>query len=542
VQPPVVPEYVEDLNDRISDVISRPIDVNGNLYQLILSIQSRILEVDNQGNVHEGQLPFITQATLYRGTETIAFRSDMTRYPGVGSNIFDPMLGEFFPVTNDIVFTLINAPEGVSIDEKGLITVSKNAALETQNDITVQAEYQGQVYRAKLYIKCGVYTPRSLGVCYIAPTSQVIKIREGGEDVPYIAYQGDWVTYKGETLGMWLTNKVYRWTGIQWVMLQPPSETNRENANYYLEANGYITEGAPEAVFSFAQVRSLVASSIFTNLIGAKQIIINEGGFIQSEATDPVTGEPLFLLKADGFMKLIGLIAEGGEFYNINIKNKYNESDFINKGTLAYNRNGYYSTSITLTPGWYFIDMAGGGGGNGGRAALDSASGGGTGGSGGVIKNSINIITDVTCYIYIGERGKNAVNDNGGAAGRGHKLDLYGVGKNGASGGIGGAVGSARGATGGNGGAWNDNNATNGGNGTAWTANYPEGGGGGGGGNSILYIPNIGILFCCSGGGGGGGEGRSSRGGNGDNGTNSINNNTGNITNGEGYIKIYKAP
>jgi len=122
---------------------------------------------------------------------------------------------------------------------------------------------------------------------------------------------GDRILYVGIQEGTWTPNRVYVWDRDNiWIMLAPPTETNRQNANYYLEANGDVTEGAPEAVFSLAQIRSLVASSIFANLIGAKQIFINTDGFIQSDATDPATGRPLFLIKADGFMEAIGATFE----------------------------------------------------------------------------------------------------------------------------------------------------------------------------------------------------------------------------------------
>lgn len=109
----------------------------------------------------------------------------------------------------------------------------------------------------------------------------------------------DRILYLGPTEGVLVQNRVYRWLGDSWEMLLPPTESNRQNAFYYLEANGDVTDVAPEAVFSLAQVRSLVASSIFANLIGAKNIILNADGSIQSE--DYVPGVSVFIIRADGY-------------------------------------------------------------------------------------------------------------------------------------------------------------------------------------------------------------------------------------------------
>jgi len=107
----------------------------------------------------------------------------------------------------------------------------------------------------------------------------------------------DRILFTGTADG-WTKDRVYRWTGEVWEMLEPPDEEHRQNAFYYLEANGDVTDGAPEAVFSLAQVRSLVASSIFATLIGAKEIIINQDGFIKSyNYAEEVSG---FKVNAEG--------------------------------------------------------------------------------------------------------------------------------------------------------------------------------------------------------------------------------------------------
>jgi len=146
-------------------------------------------------------------------------------------------------------------------------------------------------------------TPRYRGKTYTLDNSGTVNGN--------IMNLNDRVLYLGPTEGGLVQNRVYRWLGDSWEVLEPPTESNRQNAFYYLEANGDVTDGAPEAVFSLAQVRSLVASSIFANLIGAKQIIVSENGFIQSAEIDPVTGKPLLLINKDGIEAINGRFVNG---------------------------------------------------------------------------------------------------------------------------------------------------------------------------------------------------------------------------------------
>jgi hypothetical protein len=124
----------------------------------------------------------------------------------------------------------------------------------------------------------------------------------------------DRILYLGPSEGGLVQNRVYRWLGDSWEMLIPPTESNRQNASYYVEANGDVTEGAPDAVFSFAQIRSLVASSIFANLIGAKNIILNTDGSIQSE--NYVPGISGFIIYADGRAEFNEMTVRNSIFLN----------------------------------------------------------------------------------------------------------------------------------------------------------------------------------------------------------------------------------
>jgi len=260
-QPQTVPEYVEIINERITNVINNPVNVNREMIQLILSIQSRILEIDKTGKMLAGYLPFTSQAVLYRGGIPVLNR--ILHYPGGGRNIFDPMLGSFTPGEYDgIVFSLVDPPAGVSISKNGIITVSENAALETENYITVQAEYQGRVYRTKLHIRLDLYTPKYLGPCYTPTGTQTVLVRINGEDVPYIAHQGDWVAYLDEDVpnSIWKKGYCMRWTGIQWEQVQMEADGNFES-NPYIAALLDLTENAPRGTFLSILVRDLIAKT-----------------------------------------------------------------------------------------------------------------------------------------------------------------------------------------------------------------------------------------------------------------------------------------
>jgi len=76
----------------------------------------------------------------------------------------------------------------------------------------------------------------------------------------------------------WITGRVYQWDkiGKAWYMLPPPDNSNRQNAAFYLLATSDLTEGAPNAVFSFAQIRSLVANDMFADLMDSFEFVLSK--------------------------------------------------------------------------------------------------------------------------------------------------------------------------------------------------------------------------------------------------------------------------
>jgi hypothetical protein len=113
------------------------------------------LSCDYIGN--PDSLPRTAWAVLNKGTQEItdamehaeSARVDILHYPGGADDLFDPMLGEFYPTLGyPVTWSLLNAPAGVTIDRYGLITVSAGAHLADENDIEVQALYHGKTHTA----------------------------------------------------------------------------------------------------------------------------------------------------------------------------------------------------------------------------------------------------------------------------------------------------------------------------------------------------------------------------------------------------------
>jgi len=495
VQPPVVPEYVEDLHERISEVASRPPDVNSNLYQLMLSISDRILETDNTGRVLAGQLPFTTQATLYKGSDAVLM--PIIYYPGTGNAIFDPMLGDFTPVS-DIVFSLVNAPSGISVSKNGLITVSQNAALLEHNYITVQAEHEGRIYRTQLYIRLGAYTPQYLGACYEATGTQTVRIKIGNNTISKIAHQGDWVSYLEKTVenSIWEKGAVMRWNGTQWEKVDPLA---RGDTALYVSALMDICNGAPNTIATSVFCQLLIAQEAFIRELAAEMIRLRENGGIRSEH---------FLEGTTGFsLQANGRAVFNEELYVYDLKAvSFEIIPPSGSGTIIANLVGFQSQQLSLSVGWYEIEMAGGGGGKGGDGRTYT---GRNGGAGGYIKYRFyNNLSNTTIELYSGAGGGNGISGsgsgaNGGSGGGGGggggsvvKVQVFNILLIAGGGGGGGNSGSVSGGGGGgaNGGGGGGAGGVNG-----WNGNGGSGGAGGGGGNY-------------NGGGGGGGNSSGSNG------------------------------
>lgn len=163
---------------------------------------------------------------------------------------------------------------------------------------------------------------------------------------------GDRILYTGNQEGL-VTNRVYRWLGGSWELLNPPTATNRENAWYYLEANGDVTEGAPSEVFSFAQIASLVSSAIFAQFVGAVDIeliekVINgvtKYGSIRSG--NYLEGQRGFKINYNGDTEF-----NNGIFRGILAATQINITGTVNSGTAYLLRGDSKPASVMAESGW----------------------------------------------------------------------------------------------------------------------------------------------------------------------------------------------
>jgi len=155
--------------------------------------------------------------------------------------------------------------------------------------------------------------PRYRGVFSVRGTiNSEGKGQIGGE----IMNLGDWVLYLGADEAGWRDGYCYRWNGV-WSEI-PMSETAP-----YMAALADITSGRPNGAFSNLFVNRLFVNALIANMIGAKNIVVNTNGSIQSENyTAGVSG---FIIRANGTAEFNDITlrnninAVGGTFNAINV-------------------------------------------------------------------------------------------------------------------------------------------------------------------------------------------------------------------------------
>jgi hypothetical protein len=141
-----------------------------------------------------------------------------------------------------------------------------------------------------------------------------------------VANRGDYVMFNGEKEGIWDPARMYQWDGTKWEQLIAPTATNRTNADKYLEGTSSLTEGAPDAVFSLAQVRSLVAEAVFTTLLYGKEMVLHSNGVFYTDGFMGVNGNVpgAKITAATGLLEAIGarfknLTVNNGTFENVTV-------------------------------------------------------------------------------------------------------------------------------------------------------------------------------------------------------------------------------
>jgi hypothetical protein len=305
---------------------------------LTLFPQSKILDCDEYGNILTGFLPFTSQAALHKWNHQLPLVAGIQRFPGTGGDLFDPMLGDFVPTDKGINFSLENAPQGVSIDYKGVITVSKNAALNGEHSVIVKAEYEGAVYEAVLFIqvKKRVGENNYLGTVETLTLNNpnVTIVKGNPNNGKLTAIQGNYVlAVAGGTVGanIWEAGFVYQWSGLAWEKREP-----EKYSDLYISCfkDGLGVIGLKQDIGWFGGVMAglLCAQKGFIEELQTREITLQEGGVLKSKGTD-INGYPLLKIDEYGIEAISGKFVKGA-FTNITGINMSIQGGTINIGSL----------------------------------------------------------------------------------------------------------------------------------------------------------------------------------------------------------------
>ncbi|MCL2762237.1 MAG: host specificity factor TipJ family phage tail protein [Treponema sp.] len=239
-----------------------------------LTPQNIILETDGDGNILAGLLPLTAQARLFQWNSLVS----------------------------DGLFSLANAPTGVSINTNGLITVGINTALDDINNITVQAEYQGNVYTAVFVITKNFRNsaPRYLGTITALPSTATATIIKGPVQGQVRAFQGDFVfaitALDGRSMG-----SVFQWDGVTWQYRDPIRYTDLYTRCF---KDGLDVPGFANNVEWFGALFAsrIAAMKAFIEELEAQVITLRANGVIQSQQKDSAD-MPLFQLFSNGLFR-----------------------------------------------------------------------------------------------------------------------------------------------------------------------------------------------------------------------------------------------
>ena len=119
---------------------------------------------------------------------------------------------------------------------------------------------------------------------------------------------GDWVLFTGETVGVWRSAYVMRWTGGGW----EPVPMGADASGMYMAAMRDLVHGAGDSIAARAFIGDLMAARAFIDNLLARLIVVREQGAIQSE--NFIEGSSGFRLKADGTIEIEQGILRGHFF------------------------------------------------------------------------------------------------------------------------------------------------------------------------------------------------------------------------------------
>ncbi|MBO7733341.1 MAG: hypothetical protein J6S67_12325 [Methanobrevibacter sp.] len=155
--------------------------------------------------------------------------------------------------------------------------------------------------------------PRYLGVSTTAPVNK---------------NKGDYFLYSGINVGDWVKSRIYRWSGTEWVMMDPEDETE---SDYYMRALQDILtlEAAGDGYFSNLFCNAFFTNKASINALKVHTIYLYDTGAIQSQNSTYVsetTGlriDATGNVDANGTMHIKGPCAIGHSISGIGNYNLY---------------------------------------------------------------------------------------------------------------------------------------------------------------------------------------------------------------------------
>ena len=237
------------------------------------------------------------------------------------------------------MWSLLNAPAGVTINQKGLITVAADAQLAKVNEITVQAVYLGKEYARPFRLtkaldgvpgERGEGAPKYLGKTMMPSSTNTVYIKHTDTYSANVsADTGDYIAYVGASdpgSSVWKKNYCLRWNGSQWEQLDPLVSANTD---YYMRAfNDIMNDNTETGAFSVVFAKKIMAMEATIDELQTKLIQVKKGIFGGSRFTKNSFGNVVdngssltgFHLSQDGKLKASDveisghIFAESGTF------------------------------------------------------------------------------------------------------------------------------------------------------------------------------------------------------------------------------------
>ena len=271
-----------------------------------LTPQNVSLDADGDGNIPAGLFPLTFQARLFQWNS----------------------------VLQDVLYSLPDAPLGITIDANGLVTVNANAVLGDSTDIKVNAEFQEEIYTSQINIK---KLFRKFSADYLGTVTELqinnaeVMIIAGGTPGKKRAIQDNFVLMaEGGQAG-----SVFQWTGTAWVYRKADTHPSLYIACFKDALN---IDGLADNTEWFGAViaRQLIAQRAFIESLEAQVlkiagIIYGGGRFVFEDGRLVDKGAHLkgFSLDGDGTLKASQIDIDTGTLQNIDIINRANFKGLI---------------------------------------------------------------------------------------------------------------------------------------------------------------------------------------------------------------------